>query len=366
MEGAGENSQNQAATVTAPASGGHAEVIQTEEKNPRKLLARELSSMDPENIVILQTGVLHPESVVRYLTVFVISAEGIPESDKKNPSYTVEVALGEKKQETNPSKDLTWNEVFRFPVPWETTENFLTTRSRDKVRFTLKEKTHVFTRIVGTLDKDLEDLLPEVMTELSEGIFYTDKKGRPASDTPSQTAKISFRMVLESLPLEDRHLAAKPLTLPKDLVVVYPTIDGIAFKPGDVLLYNMPGPVASLIKAKYGIIWSHCGLVVELPNKWTGEHQLYVLEYTRNVEGFFDRYSEEFLRCGPMLYRLEERIYGAPGTEIWLMPLKDSIVKPDSNAKLASWVTDLRSTCNKHQHTNFHNIHIINFFAYYF
>lgn len=323
---------------------GHSEVIQTEKKNTTKSMASELSSMDPFNTEITRLNPVNADTVIRYLNVFVVGVEGTPEADKKEPSYKIEVSVDGKTLETAKSKDLTWYEVFRFRLMREPVESHIETRSRDTIFFTLKDESHVFTRTVGVIAFGLEDILPESMIEITKGFQLTDKKGKVIDENESDSLKLKFRVNIESLPYENRHLAAKPLQLPSSMSVVYPE-NNVTFKPGDVILYNLPGPLGSLIKVKNGTAWSHCGLVVGLPNKWTGEYQLYVLEYTRNIEGFFDIYSEEFLTNGPMLFKLEERIYGAPGTEVWLMPIKNEVCYPDSASKLAAWVNTIRDKC---------------------
>lgn len=323
---------------------GHGEVIQTEAKNTTKSMASELSSMDPFNTEITRLNPVNTDTVVRYLNVFVIGVEGTPEADKKDPTYKIDVSVGGKTLETTKSKDLSWYEVFRFRLMREPVEDHIGTRSRDTVFFTLRDESHVFTRSVGVIAFGLEDIHPESMTEITKGFQLTDKKGKVINESESDSLKLKFRINIESLPYENRHLAAKPLSLPSSISVVYPD-NNVTFKPGDIILYNLPGPLSSFIKVRYGTPWSHAGIVVGLPNKWTGEYQLYVLEYTRNIEGFFDTYSEQFLTDGPLLFKLEERIYGAPGTEVWLMPIKSEVCYPDSASRLAAWASTIRDKC---------------------
>lgn len=324
--------------------GSHAEVIQTEEKNTTKFMAKELNSMDPGNTDITRMMPVHPNEVVRHVSVLVVNVEGDLESDKDAPAYSVEVSVCNKSQETEKSKTKEWNDVFRFELTREPIENHITTRSRDFITFVLKDLSHFKTRIIGKVKFCLEDVMPESLTEITKGFCLTNKKGKEIDDKESDSIKITFRVNIESLPHEDRHLAAGPLSVPSNLCVTYPDLH-VTFKAGDVILYSMPGPLGSLLKLKYNTAWSHCGIVVELPNKWTGEPQLYVLEYTRNVERFFDSYSEMVLENGPLLFKLEERIYGAPGTEIWVMPLKESVVKHDTVAEISSYVVKLREKC---------------------
>jgi hypothetical protein len=108
-------------------------------------------------------------------------------------------------------------------------------------------------------------------------------------------------------------------------------------RPGDLLLYAGAGPVSVLSKLTRASQWSHCGLVVGVPNKWTGREELCVLEFGRNREGFLDVLAERPLHCGPSLMRLPERIHGVHGTEVWLCRRHDR--KPDVAAeqRLTRW-----------------------------
>lgn len=53
-------------------------------------------------------------------------------------------------------------------------------------------------------------------------------------------------------------------------------------KTGDLIGYSGTGLVAAVSKLHSYCEISHLGLVVALPNKWTNEEELYVMEVTRN------------------------------------------------------------------------------------
>jgi hypothetical protein len=65
---------------------------------------------------------------------------------------------------------------------------------------------------------------------------------------------------------------------------------------------------------------SHVGLVVALPNKWTSEEELYVLELTFNLDNVIDPFAE-FARKGMCLFRLKERLHNFQGGLITHYPL---------------------------------------------
>lgn len=53
-------------------------------------------------------------------------------------------------------------------------------------------------------------------------------------------------------------------------------------KSGDLIAFSATGIIAAASKLKNDTEYSHLGLVVQLPNKWTQEKELYVLEVGRN------------------------------------------------------------------------------------
>ncbi len=69
---------------------------------------------------------------------------------------------------------------------------------------------------------------------------------------------------------------------------------------------------------------SHVGLVVQMPNKWHGEPELYVLELTNNIDHFIDPFSES-PRQGLVLFRLHERLHAFHGGLITHYPLRKQL-----------------------------------------
>jgi len=53
-------------------------------------------------------------------------------------------------------------------------------------------------------------------------------------------------------------------------------------KTGDIIAYNAPGIIAGTIKLVSNSDYSHVGMIVCLPNKWTEEEEHYILEIGRN------------------------------------------------------------------------------------
>ena len=51
---------------------------------------------------------------------------------------------------------------------------------------------------------------------------------------------------------------------------------------GDLIAYDAPGIIGTSIKVVTDSPYSHVGLVLRIPNKWTEERELYVMEIGRN------------------------------------------------------------------------------------
>lgn len=94
-------------------------------------------------------------------------------------------------------------------------------------------------------------------------------------------------------------------------------------KTGDLILYSGTNMIHSMTKIENGSFFSSAGLVVELPNKWTSQLELFVLEPSENRSGVFDPFAES-TAPGLNLFKLEDRLYNFHGSAIWLVPL----VKP--------------------------------------
>lgn len=118
------------------------------------------------------------------------------------------------------------------------------------------------------------------------------------------------------------------------------------FHPGDIILYNTTGPAAALLRVDHEVQWSHCGIVVEMPNRWTREPELCVLEFCSNRENYIDCYNDAPIHNGPMVFRLAERIHGFHGTEAWLMPLRKPLSRPQVQS-LTQWALELICDYNR-------------------
>lgn len=108
------------------------------------------------------------------------------------------------------------------------------------------------------------------------------------------------------------------------------------FKTGDLIAYSGVGLLPELTKAMTGCPYTHLGLIVEMPNKWTKVKELYVVELYRNPDGFLDVTTDK-PRIDISKFRLFERFYQFFGTQIWYSPLKTP-VSADGATKMIEFI----------------------------
>jgi len=96
------------------------------------------------------------------------------------------------------------------------------------------------------------------------------------------------------------------------------------------LLYNTPDLVSTLVK---------------LPNKYTECLETYVVEITRNLDGFLDAFAESGNRMGMNIFRCQERIHHIHGSEIWYCPMKTAL-SPEAEARLVEYIWSVFHSTN--------------------
>jgi hypothetical protein len=101
------------------------------------------------------------------------------------------------------------------------------------------------------------------------------------------------------------------------------------FKTGDLLIYSGRGVLSAMTQLFTGYPFSRVGMVLKLENKWTHVPELYVVELTRNVDGFLDAFSDT-AQQGCCIFRLLERCFQFYGNGVWWSPLKAPL---DTDAK---------------------------------
>eukprot|EP01127_Copromyxa_protea_P012343 TRINITY_DN3204_c0_g1_i4.p1 TRINITY_DN3204_c0_g1~~TRINITY_DN3204_c0_g1_i4.p1 ORF type:complete len:751 (+),score=116.87 TRINITY_DN3204_c0_g1_i4:95-2347(+) len=111
------------------------------------------------------------------------------------------------------------------------------------------------------------------------------------------------------------------------------------FKSGDLIVFSGGSVVDIWIQLRTLSPYSRIGMVIELPNPHTENHELYLLECSRNYEEMIDAFRDD-LQPGISLYRLTERIHNFYGNAIWWVPLKEEIDMKSENL-LVKWVASL-------------------------
>jgi hypothetical protein len=95
-------------------------------------------------------------------------------------------------------------------------------------------------------------------------------------------------------------------------------------KTGDLILYNETGLLPTMMKLASNSSISRVGMVLILPNKYTEKKKRYILEITRNTDKFQDAIRES-AGVGVHIFRMRERLWEFPGTEVWWLPLKEPL-----------------------------------------
>lgn len=99
-------------------------------------------------------------------------------------------------------------------------------------------------------------------------------------------------------------------------------------KTGDLIAFDSVGFLHTLIKVTSNSPYSHLGIVVRLPNKYTKKEELYLVELTNNLEGFLDA-KKEVASDGVCIFRLFERIHQFNCTRAWYFSLKQPLTKEE-------------------------------------
>lgn len=114
-----------------------------------------------------------------------------------------------------------------------------------------------------------------------------------------------------------------------------------AIKTGDLILYDGYGMNATVMKCKTFTPFTNVGIVVVIPNKWTGKDELHVVELTRNLDKMVDPYSEE-VTYGLNIFKLKERLHQYYGHSIWWAPLLKEI-NSEQYQRLMSYISNLKN-----------------------
>lgn len=310
------------------------------------------SSVDNNQLIRLK--IAQSEKLIRRLGVYVLDASNMPLKDGKAQSFVVEVSYNGKTCTTHPVKDINpkWNCMYRFSIrEIRKFDNVLSDPSSGIFTFKILMKSSLKNKLIGTSTLDISTLPLETVVEQRLKINLSDDAKKKQSESitinaSSNECVLNIRLYLSTLPSGPRNLSPVRIT---DPIFDYPYRDKkdevVPFKPGDIILYNLPGPVGSAMKLRTGMQWSSCGIVASLPRKWCGKFSLCVIEFSQNLERFNDMYAECPLQNGIMIYNLKERIHGAPGTEIWHLPIKAKYCSDEYTRALRNWALESHKDC---------------------
>lgn len=307
-----------------------------------------------ENNQLIRLEVHPSEKLARHLGVYIIDAAGVPLKEGKVQPFVAEVSYNNKSYTTHSVKDINpkWESMYRFPIKEARKyKNILNEPPTGTVTFKVWMKSSLKSKLIGTATVDLKTLPLETVVEQTLTLSLPDdnrKKGASIVNTAASDCTLNVRMHVSTLEYTSRNHSPVRIT---DPIFDYPYSDRkdevTPFKPGDIILFNMPGTVSSVVKLHTGMQWSHCGMVAMLPKKWCGKQSLCIVEFSQNLECFNDIYAEFPLHNGMVIYDLEERLHGCPGTEIWHMPMKAKYSYDDYTRALRNWVLETHNDCIK-------------------
>lgn len=95
-------------------------------------------------------------------------------------------------------------------------------------------------------------------------------------------------------------------------------------KTGDLVVYQETGFLGLGMSLATNSPYSRVGMILRLPDKYTGRERPYVIELTSNPTRFLDVVTEE-PSSGVVLFRLWERVCSLQGGSIWLLPLLEPL-----------------------------------------
>jgi hypothetical protein len=102
-------------------------------------------------------------------------------------------------------------------------------------------------------------------------------------------------------------------------------------KTGDLVVYQETGFLGLTMSLVTNSPYSRVGMILRLPDKYTGRERPYVVELTSNPSKFLDVVTEEPSN-GMVLFRLWERIRSLQGGSVWLLPLLEPLATdPQAN-----------------------------------
>lgn len=265
----------------------------------------------------------------RKLIVMVVEASGLAAMDTKK-GYSdpyVKLSLGKQLYKTTVKRKILnpcYNELFFFEP--------------DGNRLVLEVYDNIKQKFMGqAVVNDPALLEPEMIVE-----EYIDLKVRPGKKNDRAQGRLKVRM----------YYSTSPETRPSTSVEQHFYYDEYTphFQTGDLVAYCEYGLLGACQKVATNNKVSRVGVLLRLANKWTQKEELYVLEVSRNIDGFLDAYRETATN-GLSIFRFFERLHQVHAHAVYWVPLR-RLLDERAKAKMVEhiWTLHAQITCeNLHQ-----------------
>lgn len=147
--------------------------------------------------------------------------------------------------------------------------------------------------------------------------------------------RIRIKIYYSMLP-ETRPSVPHPLESPD--IHLLPYFNSL-LKTGDLILFDGLGLLSAATKLARNSPFSSVGLVLILPDKWSGKDEVFILEASRNVDSMRDGFTQQG-DTGVCLFPLAERLHHYFGSSIWWAPSQKPITLENHKA-LMDWLSPL-------------------------
>jgi hypothetical protein len=240
----------------------------------------------------------------------------------------VKLIYDKQKQKTQICKhaeDASWKELFLFDVVSETAE----------LELEVWTKSGLSDKMIGSCKVCVPPkLVPEELIDRVIDLeLPSNLKSKHKEALDSRMGNVHLRMIYSC----EHEVPLRPP--PNSCSKFYYRNHYRNMQTGDLIVYSGVGSTDSIAKLLSGTRYSRVGMVVRLPNKWTGKEKLFVFEVTRNLGKELDAFKET-PTPGASLFRLFEHIHAVSANTIWWVPLKMPL-EAASCANMVDWVKEV-------------------------
>jgi len=172
--------------------------------------------------------------------------------------------------------------------------------------------------------KDFDYMIPDIMYE--ENYELLPHKNHPTS------GKILVRYLYTPFPDIRRNV-------PMETVFYSNNINMSSFKTGDMIAFSGRSVSDVYRRLSTGTPFSHIGVVVHVPNKYTKDEELYICEVCSNTNNLLDPFHKN-AHPGISFFHLNQRLHEHYGSAIWWIPLRKQLSRKRRN-RLREWVRQI-------------------------